>query len=76
MVTALCLDCDKPIDLSKPVEGQLVRCENCGAEWEVISVDPLELDWAYLEPAEDEEDEDRDWHKDAGKDWEEEKVRV
>jgi alpha-aminoadipate carrier protein LysW len=57
MAVTNCLDCGHEIYLGdRPSEGQLIRCQNCGAELEVISVDPLELDWAYLEPAGLEED--------------------
>jgi hypothetical protein len=44
--------------------GQKLTCPHCDAELEVISLNPLELDWAYDwswdEDDEDEEDED-DW---------------
>jgi len=36
----------------------------------VISRDPPELDWAYLEPAMDEED--WDWEEEWDEDWEKE----
>jgi alpha-aminoadipate carrier protein LysW len=68
-----CLDCGYEIPLGAgPWLGQLIRCHNCGAELEIINVDPLELDWAYLEPAELEEDWDWDWYEDEN--WEEEEV--
>lgn len=65
MITAKCLDCGHEIDLGAGAWlGQLIRCQNCGAELEIINVDPLELDWVYLEPAELEEDWDWDWQQD------------
>jgi len=61
-VTIICIDCDEPIYLeSKPKIGQIITCSNCDAQLEVIDIDPIELDWAYLEP---EEDEDWDWEDD------------
>jgi alpha-aminoadipate carrier protein LysW len=48
MATSMCLDCGRSIDLGlKPKEGQIVTCPMCDADLEVISIDPLELDWAY-----------------------------
>jgi len=40
----ICKDCDEPVELKKKVEvGEIVECQNCGAEMEVISLDPLEI---------------------------------
>jgi hypothetical protein len=39
----------------------LVNCPNCEAELEVISTDPVELDWVYEEWDDEDEDEDQDW---------------
>lgn len=58
MATALCPECDQMVKVGAELaEGQRVTCSHCGTELEVISVDPLELDWAYVEPAEKEEEE-------------------
>ncbi len=71
MAIAFCLDCEYKINLgAHPAEGQKVTCSNCGAELEIISSEPLELDWAYLEPAESEED--WYWDEDWDEDWDEE----
>jgi lysine biosynthesis protein LysW len=68
MAVSFCLDCGHSIYLgARPWEGQIIRCPNCGAELEVISVAPLELDWVYLQPAKIEED----WDRQANEDWEE-----
>ncbi len=51
MATAFCPDCDHWIDVgARPKVGQQVVCSNCGAELEIISLEPLELDWVYYEP--------------------------
>jgi hypothetical protein len=42
----------------KPRKGQWVTCPHCNADLEVISVTPLELDFAYLG---DDEDDDEFW---------------
>ncbi len=75
MVTAFCLDCNHPLSLgSRPTVGQIITCSNCGTQLEVISLDPLELDWAYLEPAVDYEQWDWDWEEGWDKDWEKEEA--
>ena len=53
MVT--CPLCDSEIDIEEDEldEGDLVTCEECGAELRVIGVNPLEL-----EPLEEEDDEE------------------
>lgn len=57
MITVYCIDCEQPIRLeSRPVEGEILLCSNCGTDFEVISVEPIELDWAYLQPVEREEE--------------------
>jgi len=46
-----CVHCDYRIDLGlRPQEGQRVHCPQCGAYLEIISVQPLELDWVYDSP--------------------------
>jgi lysine biosynthesis protein LysW len=40
--------------------GEEVICPHCEADLEVVSLDPLELDWAWIEPAGD-QDVDDDW---------------
>jgi hypothetical protein len=75
MATVFCLDCNHPVSLgSRPVEGQLVTCSNCGTQLEVIGLNPLELDWAYLEPAVDDEEWEWDWEEEWDKDWEKEEA--
>lgn len=51
-----CPLCDSEIDLEDDDldEGDLVTCEECGGEFRVLSVDPLEL-----EPFEEDEDEEQ-----------------
>ena len=57
MVTIHCLDCEYPTKLKwRPKKGEIIPCWTCGAELEIIRVEPLELQWAGLEPAEDDED--------------------
>ena len=61
MATAYCPDCDGRITLNPhAVVGQRVTCTHCDSDLEVISVDPLELDWAYDWSWDDDEDEEED----------------
>jgi len=46
-----CVDCGETIALSGRVEiGQIVKCVECGTAMEVVSLDPVEVDWVDDEP--------------------------
>lgn len=65
MATAYCPECEQMVKLgAEPMEGQRVTCSNCGTMLEVVSLEPLGLDWAYVEPADDEESWDWDQEED------------
>ena len=75
MVT--CPVCDGVIDLDEEDvdEGDIVSCDECGADLTVVSVEPLELESAE-DPEEDEEEEEEDDYleedeedEDADEDW-------
>jgi alpha-aminoadipate carrier protein LysW len=58
MAHVYCPDCDGRIMLNSQVEiGLTPVCPHCGAELEVISIDPPEVDWAYDWEWEEEEEE-------------------
>ena len=60
MAVATCAECDEEIEVSDRARvGQQVVCSNCGARLDVVSVNPLELDPAY-EDDDDWEDDDLD----------------
>lgn len=60
MSNLYCPECDEKLRVpGKPRLGQRFTCFNCGAELEVISVDPVEIDWAFDEPEDD--DDEFDW---------------
>ena len=42
---AICPECDNGLDieLDEVEEGDVVTCEECGSEYEVVGVEPLEL---------------------------------
>lgn len=53
-----CPECenDLNIDVDEVEEGEVVACEECGTEFEVVGVDPLELT-RVDEDADEEDDE-------------------
>jgi alpha-aminoadipate/glutamate carrier protein LysW len=53
-----CPECDNnlDIDVEEVEEGDVVSCEECGSEFEVVGVEPLEL--ARVEDDLEEEEED------------------
>ncbi len=63
----LCPECDNPLDIDEDEvdAGEVVTCEECGTELEIVSVDPLELAPVEIEGYDDEDlirddDEDED----------------
>jgi len=56
---ASCPECESDLDieLDEVEEGDVVSCEECGTEYEVVAVDPLEL----TRVGDDEDDEDDDY---------------
>jgi lysine biosynthesis protein LysW len=42
---------------SNPRLGQLFKCQSCSSELEVVSLDPVELDWPYDEDEFDDDEE-------------------
>jgi len=51
---AFCVHCDQRIELELSAGvGRRVTCPACGAYLEVISLSPVELDWAYDQPQQD-----------------------
>jgi alpha-aminoadipate carrier protein LysW len=60
-----CPECETELDieLDEVEEGDVVACVECGAEYEIVSVEPLELarvDDDFDEDDEDEIDEEED----------------
>ncbi len=63
----LCPECESDLDVEEDEldEGEIISCVECGSEFEVVGVDPLELTKIREEEDEDEdleeEDEDSDY---------------
>jgi len=57
-----CPDCDAMIDIEEDQleEGQTIECPECGAELEVVSTEPVELDIVSSGEPEEEEDIDEE----------------
>lgn len=68
-----CTDCGARIrDKVPPKLGHQVTCRQCGTKLEVVSVEPLELDFAYDYDDWDDDDDDDDWDDDDDdSDWDE-----
>jgi len=59
MQSAECPQCGSDVPVgSQPRIGKLVECKNCGAELEVVWLDPLELDWPLMDDEDEELEED------------------
>ena len=56
----ICPECESPLDFDPEEvdEGDVLNCDECGIELEVVGTDPLEL--ARVEEEEGAEDEDYD----------------
>ena len=59
MPFATCPQCDDRIRFTEmPDVGDIVRCRTCDARLEVISLNPIELDWPFeLDDDDDSDDE-------------------
>lgn len=44
-MSVVCPECDNPldIDVDDVEEGEVIQCDECGTDLEVVSSDPLEL---------------------------------
>jgi alpha-aminoadipate carrier protein LysW len=57
MEAAECISCGSEIRFrEKPKLGQLVKCPRCDAELEVVWLDPVEVDWPFVDDYDDDED--------------------
>jgi lysine biosynthesis protein LysW len=61
MAVATCVECDEELAISgRPRLGTKLVCGHCGARLEVVSLEPVEVDWSY------EDDEDDEWDDEVG----------
>jgi alpha-aminoadipate carrier protein LysW len=57
-MSVVCPECDNPLDIDADdvEEGEIVQCDECGTDLEIVSNDPLELAAVDEEGYDDEED--------------------
>jgi alpha-aminoadipate/glutamate carrier protein LysW len=51
-IEAICPECEGPVSLRDPMQGEIVPCAACGADLEVMNLNPLQLE---LAPEEEED---------------------
>ena len=58
----LCPECESDLDIEEDEvdEGEIVSCPECGADFEVVTVNPLELNRVVDEDEEEEAEETDD----------------
>lgn len=57
--TGTCPECDADVHVDLDTDkGEIVNCEECGTELEVVGLDPVELDIVEEESIDEDEDED------------------
>jgi len=58
----ICPECESDLDIEEDEvdEGEVVSCPECGTEFEVVAVDPLELSRVEEEEDEDEEEDEEE----------------
>jgi alpha-aminoadipate carrier protein LysW len=66
VMSVVCPECDSPLDIDADdvEEGEVIQCEECGTDLEVVSSDPLELAPVDEEGYDEEEDDVRDKDED------------
>ena len=58
----LCPECESDLDIEEDEvdEGEIVSCPECGTDFEVVTVNPLELKTVSDEDEEDEDEEENE----------------
>lgn len=59
-MAVVCPECDNPldIDVDEVEEGDTIQCDECGADLEIVSADPLEIAAVDADGYDDEEETD------------------
>jgi alpha-aminoadipate carrier protein LysW len=65
----LCPECESDLDIEEDEidEGDVVTCTECGSDFEVVAVEPLEL--TKMEEEEEEEEDDEDIEEEENSDY-------
>jgi alpha-aminoadipate carrier protein LysW len=58
-IMAMCPECENPLDLEidEIEEGDIVACDECGSEYEIVGTEPLELARVDSDDLDEEDDE-------------------
>jgi alpha-aminoadipate carrier protein LysW len=57
--TGICPECDADVHVDTDTDkGEIVSCDECGVELEVVGLDPVELDIVEEAPDDDEDDDE------------------
>ena len=50
MAVVYCLDCDRKLPITpKQRQGDIIVCPICDTEFELVKVNPTEIEWVYDE---------------------------
>jgi len=62
MAFATCPGCDENVRISgRPEIGDAIVCQSCGERLQVVSTEPLELDWEFEDEGDWDDDDDDDY---------------
>ncbi len=63
----LCPECESDLDIEEEEldEGEIVSCLECGTDFEVVGLEPLELSRVSEEDEEDEDEDDEEEDRDS-----------
>ena len=54
MSSVKCLSCGAKVEIDfKPLRGDFVECDECGTEYEIVSISPLKIDWVEFDDSEE-----------------------
>jgi alpha-aminoadipate carrier protein LysW len=60
--TGTCPECDADVHVDTDADkGDIISCEECGTDLELVGLDPVELDIVEEEDLDDDDDEDDDF---------------
>lgn len=59
MPTGTCPDCDADVHVDTDADkGDIIDCDDCGIQLEVVGLDPVELDMVEEEAVDDDDDDE------------------
>ena len=62
MPTGTCPECDADVHVDTDADkGDVISCEECGTDLELVGLDPVELDIVEEDALDDDDDEDEDF---------------